>query len=127
MVSKKLFLLLLPACFVSGLLAKDIVITSGSAVYKGQIGGGRYELSGTEYYYKPNGEFMLKLDFERDSGRAIKLEQETTLTGRILNAKQINIDTDYGTKSFNVNGCDGSNVSFDTYFGTMTLNIGIRD
>ncbi|MDD3465545.1 MAG: hypothetical protein PHE67_00230 [Campylobacterales bacterium] len=109
---------------ISG-FAKDIVVYGGSAEYKGQVGGGHYELSNAEYYYKPNGEFMLQLTFEKDKGRGIKQEQDISIIGKLINAKQLNIETTNGTRSYTISGCESNQITIDSYVGNITLNLGI--
>lgn len=112
---------------LSSVYAKDIVVYDGEANYKGQLGGGKYELADAEYFKGENNDaFMLKLTFEKKSGKFVNQEQETTITGRIINARQILIDNENGSSSsYTVGGCDGSSIAMDRFFGNIVLKMGI--
>jgi hypothetical protein len=71
MTKKSLIKLLSFFLFSTSVFAKDIVVYGGSAEYKGQVGGGVYDLAGLEYYNGANGAFMLKLFFDKKRGKFI--------------------------------------------------------
>jgi hypothetical protein len=52
-------------------------------------------------------------------------EQEVMITGRILNARQIVIDGDDGPQGYNIEGCKGSTITLDRFFGRIDLKIGV--
>lgn len=70
------------------MFAQNLIITGGYADYKGQVGGGHYELDKIDYYINGRGEYKLDLVFGKKQKYFLQ-EMPETIFAEIINARQV--------------------------------------